>query len=123
MESLGALLPILLIGAVFYLLIMRPARNRQKQQASLLSALNPGASIMTTAGVFGTITAIDDDNIMVEVAPGVELRMVRASVGRVLDEPSVADVTDFDAAQMDYAADEVTSQGNPDEDKLRGERG
>ena len=123
MESLGALLPILLISAVFYLLIMRPARNRQKQQASLLSALNPGASIMTTAGVFGTITAIDDDNIMVEVAPGVELRMVRASVGRVLDEPSVADVTDFDAAEMDYAADEVTSQGNPDEDKLRDERG
>ena len=78
---------------------------------------------MTTAGVFGTITAIDDDNIMVEVAPGVELRMVRASVGRVLDEPSVADVTDFDAAELDYAADEVTIQGNPDEDKPRDERG
>lgn len=86
MDALGALLPILLIGAVFYLLIMRPARTRQKAQANLLTALEPGTSIMTTAGVFGTVTAVTDDNIMVEVAPGVELRMVKASVGRVLDE-------------------------------------
>ena len=85
MDSLGALLPILLIGVVFYLLIMRPARNRQKQQQQLMSALAPGAQIMTTAGLFGTVITVDDDEITLEVAPGVVLRMVKAAVARVID--------------------------------------
>jgi len=85
LDSLGALLPILLIGVVFYLLIMRPARNRQKQQQQLMSALAPGAQIMTTAGLFGTVITVDDDEITLEVAPGVVLRMVKAAVARVID--------------------------------------
>lgn len=85
MDSLGALLPILLIGVVFYLLILRPARNRQKQQQQLMSALAPGAEIMTTAGLFGTVLTVDDDEITLEVAPGVVLRMVKAAVARVIE--------------------------------------
>jgi preprotein translocase YajC subunit len=73
-ESLGTLLPILLIGVVFYLLIMRPARNRQRKQAEMMSALDPGARIMTTAGVYGTVVAIDDDDAEIEIAPGVVIR-------------------------------------------------
>lgn len=87
MESLSTLLPILLIGVVFYLLIMRPARNRQKKQQQMMSALQPGARIMTTAGMFGTVVEIDDDNASIEIAPGVTIRVVKAAIGRVLDEP------------------------------------
>jgi len=85
LDSLGALLPILLIGVIFYLLILRPSRTRQKQQQLLMASLAPGAQIMTTAGVFGTVVTVDDDEITVEVAPGVVLRMVKAAVGRVVD--------------------------------------
>lgn len=85
MDSLGALLPILLIGVIFYLLILRPSRNRQKQQQQLLNALAPGAQIMTTAGLFGTVITVDDDEITLEVAPGVVLRMVKAAVARVIE--------------------------------------
>lgn len=88
MDAFGALLPILLIGVVFYLLIMRPARTRQKQQAELVNSLTPGSRVMTTAGVFGTVTEVDDDEISLQIAPGVEIRMVKAAVGRVIpDEP------------------------------------
>ena len=87
MESLGTLLPILLIGVVFYLLIMRPARNRQKKQQAMMSALQPGSRIMTTAGIFGTVIEIDEDNASIEIAPGVVIRVVKAAIGRVLDEP------------------------------------
>ena len=59
MESLGTLLPILLIGVVFYLLIMRPARTRQRKQMEMMSALAPGTRVMTTAGVYGTVVSID----------------------------------------------------------------
>ncbi len=91
MDSLGALLPILLIGVIFYLLILRPSRNRQKQQQQLLNELTPGAQIMTTAGIFGTVTSVEDDEVTVEVAPGVVLRMVKAAVGRVVEPVAQVD--------------------------------
>jgi len=86
-ESLSTLLPILLIGVVFYLLIMRPARNRQKKQQQMMSTLAPGSRIMTTAGIFGTVVEIDEDEASIEIAPGVVIRVVKAAIGRVLDEP------------------------------------
>lgn len=87
MESLSTLLPILLIGVVFYLLIMRPARNRQKKQQQMMSTLAPGSRIMTTAGIFGTVVEVDEDEASIEIAPGVVIRVVKAAIGRVLDEP------------------------------------
>ena len=87
MDNLSTLLPILLIGVVFYLLIMRPARNRQKKQQQMMSTLQAGSRIMTTAGIFGTVVEIDDENASIEIAPGVVIRVVKAAIGRVLDEP------------------------------------
>ena len=96
MESLGTLLPILLIGVVFYLLIMRPARNRQRKQAEMMSALTPGTRIMTTAGVYGTVVAIDGDDADIEIAPGVVIRVVKAAIGKVIE----AEQAPADAAEL-----------------------
>jgi preprotein translocase subunit YajC len=79
------LLPILLIGVVFYLLIMRPARTRQKKQAEMMAALAPGTEIMTTAGVYGTIVSMDDENAEIAIAPGVVIKVVKAAIGRVVE--------------------------------------
>lgn len=119
MDSLGALLPILLIGVVFYLLIMRPARNRQKQQQQLMSALAPGAQIMTTAGLFGTVITVDDDEITLEVAPGVVLRMVKAAVARVIDPVD----NEIDDRPLDDRLGELgdLSSGPTDADQRDGE--
>jgi len=84
-ESLSTLLPILLIGVVFYLLIMRPARNRQRKQAEMMSALAPGTQVMTTAGVYGTLVSIDDEDAEIEIAPGVVIRVVKAAIGKVVE--------------------------------------
>lgn len=92
MESLGTLLPIILIGVVFYLLIMRPARNRQRKQMEMMSALTPGTQVMTTAGVYGTVVSIDDEDAEIEIAPGVVIRVVKAAIGKVLQpEPAPDD--------------------------------
>jgi preprotein translocase subunit YajC len=91
-ESLGTLLPIILIGVVFYLLIMRPARNRQRKQMEMMSALTPGTQVMTTAGVYGTVVSIDDEDAEIEIAPGVVIRVVKAAIGKVLQpEPAPDD--------------------------------
>lgn len=91
MESLTTLLPIVLIGVVFYLLIMRPARTRQRKQMEMMSALEPGTRVMTTAGVYGTIVAIEDEDAEIEIAPGVVIRVVKAAIGKVIQPEPVGD--------------------------------
>lgn len=91
MDSLGTLLPIILIGVVFYLLIMRPARTRQRKQAEMMSALSPGTRVMTTAGVYGTVVSIDEDDAELEIAPGVVIRVVKAAIGKVIQPEQSAD--------------------------------
>ncbi len=53
-----SLAPILLLGVAFYFLLIRPQRNRQKKHAEMVSAVAPGSEVMTTAGIFGTVTAV-----------------------------------------------------------------
>jgi preprotein translocase subunit YajC len=102
-ENLGTLLPILLIGVVFYLLIMRPARMRQRKQAQMMSALAPGSRVMTTSGIYGTLIAMEEDDAEVEIAPGVVIRVVKAAIAKVIEpEPEPEPVTSTeDAASTD----------------------
>ena len=61
-----------LILVAFYLLIIRPQRARAKAAQQLQDSLEPGVEIMTTAGIFGTLTEIRDDSVVIEVSPGVQ---------------------------------------------------
>lgn len=83
--DLVALAPILLLVVAFYFLLIRPQKTRQKQQAAMVSALGPGAQIMTTAGMIGTIAVVAEDEISLEISPGVFVRMVPAAVARVIE--------------------------------------
>lgn len=85
-----SLLMIVAAGAAFYFLIIRPGRKRQQQQQALIAALAPGAEIMTNAGIFGTVAAVTDEQISIEVSPGVFLRVLPAAVSRVV-EPAPAE--------------------------------
>ncbi len=87
--EIGALLPILLLIAAFWLLILRPARARQNAANAVMRQLGVGARIMTTAGLFGTITALEDDQVELEIAPGVRVRYVKAAIAQVV-EPAPA---------------------------------
>ncbi len=82
--TLVELLPFAVIAAAFWLLIIRPSSVRRKAQAALVASLAPGQRIMTTAGVFGTVVAIDADRVSVEVAPGVVIEMLAQAVAQVV---------------------------------------
>jgi preprotein translocase subunit YajC len=82
-----SLLLIVAAGAGFYFLIIRPGQQRQKKQQQLISALGPGAEVMTTAGIFGTIAVVTDDEISLEIAPGVFMRILPAAIARVVETP------------------------------------
>lgn len=110
MDNLGTLLPILLIGVVFYLLIMRPARARQKKQAEMMSAIAPGTPIMTTAGVYGTVVSIDDEDAEIEIAPGVVIRVVKAAIGKVIvPEQLDLEIDETSASEDDSGTDRPRS--------------
>lgn len=84
MADIASLLPILLIGAAFWFLILRPQRQRQKAQAQMLESIAPGTEVMTTAGVFGTVVSSTSDELRLEVAPGVVMRMLPAAVSKIV---------------------------------------
>jgi len=88
------LLPILLIlgVALMWLIVVRPQRRKQKMQQSMQSDLAVGDEILTAGGVYGTVTRIDDDDVRVEIAPNVEIRLARRAIAAQLTEhaPSAA---------------------------------
>jgi preprotein translocase subunit YajC len=90
--TLLELLPFALVAVAFWLLILRPAKARRDEQAALLARLAPGQRVMTTAGVFGTLTAVDSAEVNVEIAPGVVIAMVPQAIGRIVTEPGPDDV-------------------------------
>ena len=88
--DLVALAPIALLVVAFYFLLIRPQKQRQRQQAELVSALAPGAQVMTTAGMMATVAVVAEDEISLEISPGVFVRMVPAAVAKVIEPaPSV----------------------------------
>lgn len=85
-----------LVG-LFYLLIMRPQRNRQRRAAQTQSQVMPGQRIRTTAGMYGTVVSGDDRDVVIEIAPGVQVTMLRRAIMEVVSDdgmPSHEDIPD-----------------------------
>ena len=90
---MAELVPLLFIAiaVVFLLVLPMRQRNRALQRAQQLQAgLVPGTRVMTTSGLFGTVAAIGDDTVDLEISPGVTVRWAKAAVAEVKSTP-VAD--------------------------------
>ena len=74
---------LLLFG--LYVLAIRPQRARARALAEVRAALAPGSRVITTAGIHAVVTSIEDDEVLLEIAPGVRVRFASAAVVRVLD--------------------------------------
>jgi preprotein translocase subunit YajC len=86
--ALEAFLPIILIFVVFYFLLIRPQQKKAKQHKEMLAAVRRGDKIVTGGGIIGTVTKVVDDNeVMVEVAEGVRVRVHRPLIASVLTKP------------------------------------
>ncbi len=75
------LLPYAAIGAIFYFIIMRPMRQRQKKVSEFRDALKVGDKIITTSGIYGSITKLNDRSVQLQVADKVRIEVSRAAVG------------------------------------------
>lgn len=87
-SALSYLFPLLLLG-VFFLFIVRPQRARQRAFQATQAELAPGQEVLTTAGLYGTITEVGADFVLLEVAPGVRSKYARAAIAKVLPPPGL----------------------------------
>ncbi|WP_030173793.1 preprotein translocase subunit YajC [Spirillospora albida] len=87
------LLLLLAVPLVFYFLLIRPQSKRRKEQLQMQTSIQPGSRVMTTSGMHATVVAVDDDGLLLEIAPGVEARFIKQAVMQVLkdDEPEELD--------------------------------
>ena len=92
---------ILLLLLAFWLLLIRPAQRRQKQQQQLLSSVELGDEIVTAGGLYGTVTALEDDELRLEIAPGVEVRVARRAVAGVMSEPQEEEPEEDEPEELD----------------------
>jgi preprotein translocase subunit YajC len=85
--SIVVVLVLIALLVLFWFVWVVPQRRRQRRQVEdlyrLIELLQPGDEIITAGGLHGTVRAVEDDELMVEIAPGVEVRLDRRAVAAV----------------------------------------
>lgn len=108
---------VLMLG-VMYVLMIRPQRQRQAQQQSTIDGCGVGDDVLTTGGIYGTITQVDGDDVVVEIAPTITVHMTRRGIAAVLppeEEEDEADEELEDEDDIDAEPIAGSSSGNGDE--------
>jgi preprotein translocase subunit YajC len=91
---------IIIIGAMYFL-VMRPGRKRQQRVQQQQNAVQPGARVRTTAGMYATVVAVDGDDVILEVAPDVEVRYMKRAIMEVIGDTGAVDETAEDETGED----------------------
>ena len=90
-SALVQFLPLVLIFVVFYFLLIRPQQKKQKDQRAMLGALRRGDRVVTGGGVLGTVSkVVRPEEVEVDIASGVRVRIVRSTITSVLAKPDPA---------------------------------
>ncbi len=88
-DFLVSMLPLILIFVVFYFLLIRPQQQKMKAHRAMISAVKRGDKVLTSGGIFGTITKVEEaeDVVMVEIAKDVRVRVARSTISDVVNKP------------------------------------
>ena len=98
---------VLMLG-VMYVLMIRPQRQRQAQQQSMIGDAGVGDDVLTTGGIYGTITHAEGDDIVVEIANDVTVHMTRRGIAAVLPPED----EDDDVVEGELEGDEDADEGD-----------
>ena len=84
----GGFIPIILMFVIFYFLLIRPQQKKQKDHRNMVSNLKKGDRIITSGGLHGRITGIDDQTLTVEIADKVRVKVARSNVSGMVQTAS-----------------------------------
>ncbi|MFU8864209.1 MAG: preprotein translocase subunit YajC [Rhodobacterales bacterium] len=91
MEAFAQFIPLILIFAIMYLLLIRPQQKKLKEHQAMVAALRRGDQIVTQGGIIGKVSKVKDDNeIEVELADNVRVRVVKSTVAQVISKTEPA---------------------------------
>ena len=86
-STFGSLIPLLLIFAIMYFIIIRPQQKKAKEHNQMVSALKRGDQVLTQGGIIGKITKVKDESeIEVEIASNTKVRMMKSTIVNVLNQ-------------------------------------
>ncbi|MEU6022759.1 preprotein translocase subunit YajC [Micromonospora sp. NPDC048871] len=83
----GNFTPILMIALLFgvmYFMMIRPQQKRRREAEAMQTGLSVGDEVVTIGGLYGTVSGVEDDSVLLEVAPGVQTRYARPAIARVV---------------------------------------
>ena len=121
-DSFGMFVPLILIFVVFYFLMIRPQQKKQKNHREMIGALRRGDRIVTNGGLIGSISRVANDNeLIVEVASGVKVRVLRSMIAELLSKPQpvrrrAKQEVEDETEDGDYEED-AESEGDDDNDR------
>ncbi|MGR3462447.1 MAG: preprotein translocase subunit YajC [Roseovarius sp.] len=92
MEAFTQFVPLILIFVIMYFLLIRPQQKKLKEHTAMVEALRRGDQVVTQGGLIGKVAKVKDDNeIEVELAEGVKVRVVRSTIAQVLSKTEPAE--------------------------------
>ena len=108
MGGSGFLIVMVLMLGVMYVLMIRPQRQRQQAQQSMVDRAGVGDDVLTTGGIYGTVTQAEGDDLVVEIADGMTVHMTRRGIAAVLPpDEDEEEAEDAEGADDIVDADEV----------------
>ena len=108
------LIGLVVLFAILYFVMIRPQRNRQRQAQQTQREVQPGSRVRTTAGMYATVVGVEDQDVILEVAPGVHVRYMRRAIMDVVPDDTGQDFTvdePEDPETYDEAEDDAPSDG------------
>lgn len=84
----SSLIPIILMFVIFYFLLIRPQQKKSKEHREMINRLKKGDRVITSGGLHGRITAVNDTTMTVEIADKVRVKIARGNVAQLLTTPS-----------------------------------
>lgn len=89
--------PLILIFVVFYFLLIRPQQQARKKHMEMVAALKKGDIVVTSGGMIGKVKSVADDEVRVELAPNVDVRVIRGTIAEVRSKTEPAPANDSKA--------------------------
>ena len=108
------LVAIVVLFGLLYFVTIRPQRRRQQAAAQTQREIVPGTRVRTTAGMYATVISVEDQDVVLEVAPGIEVRFLRRAIMDVVSDPSEMEVEEpesEDSETYDETEDDAAKGG------------
>jgi preprotein translocase subunit YajC len=90
-SPLVQVIPFVLILGIFYFIILLPTKRKQQKVQAFLDSLKVNDKIVTTSGIYGQITKLDEQRVELQIADKVRIRVSRAAIGGYQDQPPVVE--------------------------------